>query len=78
MLKHLLVAAVVAVTAAAAQDAPTVDKIVKKANHMAYYQGKDGRARVKMTVTDAQGRTRTRSSRTALAATSNSKFVGVT
>ena len=60
MLKHLLVAAVVAVTVAAAQDAPTVDDIVKKANHMAYYQGKDGRARVKMTVTDAQGRTRTK------------------
>ena len=60
MLKHLLVAAVVAVTVAAAQDAPTVDEIVKKANHMAYYQGKDGRARVKMTVTDAQGRTRTK------------------
>ncbi|MCP4642300.1 MAG: outer membrane lipoprotein-sorting protein [bacterium] len=43
-----------------AQDAPPVDEIVKKANHMAYYQGKDGRARVTMTITDKQGRTRTK------------------
>jgi len=42
---------------AVAQDL-SVDEIVKKANHMAYYQGKDGVARVKMTITDAQGRTR--------------------
>jgi len=41
-----------------AQDTPSVDEIVKKTNHMAYYQGKDGRARVKMTITDKQGRTR--------------------
>jgi len=33
-------------------------EIVKKANHMAYYQGKDGSARVKMTITDEQGRKR--------------------
>ncbi len=44
--------------AAAAQDEPSVDEVVKRANHMAYYQGKDGGARVKMTITDAQGRTR--------------------
>jgi len=44
--------------AATAQDAPSVDEIVKKTNHMAYYQGKDGRARVRMTITDAQGRSR--------------------
>ncbi len=60
MLKHLLVAIVLASVTAVAQDAPTVGEIVKKANHMAYYQGKDGRARVKMTVKDAQGRTRTK------------------
>lgn len=41
-----------------AQDAPSVEEIVKKTNHMAYYQGKDGRARVKMTITDSQGRAR--------------------
>ncbi|NOZ24320.1 MAG: outer membrane lipoprotein-sorting protein [Planctomycetes bacterium] len=46
--------------AATAQDAPSVDEIVKKANHISYYQGKDGRAKVQMTITDAQGRTRTR------------------
>lgn len=41
-----------------AQETPSVDEIVKKANHMTYYQGRDGRARVKMTITDKQGRTR--------------------
>lgn len=43
---------------AAAQNAPSVDEIVQKTNHMAYYQGTDGRAKVNMTITDAQGRTR--------------------
>jgi outer membrane lipoprotein-sorting protein len=43
---------------AGAQDALSVEEIVQKTNHMAYYQGEDGRARVKMTITDAQGRTR--------------------
>ena len=56
----LIAATVLAAVTATAQDAPTVDEIVRKANHMAYYQGKDGRAQVKMTVTDAQGRTRTK------------------
>jgi len=41
-----------------AQDAPAIDEIVKNTNHVAYYQGKDGRARVRMTIADAQGRTR--------------------
>ncbi|MBZ0255435.1 outer membrane lipoprotein-sorting protein [bacterium] len=40
--------------------APSVDEIIKKANHMAYYQGKTGRANVKMTITDSQDRTRER------------------
>jgi len=39
---------------------PPVDVIVDKSNHMAYYQGKDGRALVGMTITDKQGRTRNR------------------
>lgn len=39
---------------------PTIDEIVTKANHAAYYQGKDGRARVKLTITDKQKRTRVR------------------
>ena len=38
----------------------TVDEIVKKANHVAYYQGKDGRAKVNMVITDRQQRTRER------------------
>jgi len=38
----------------------TVDDIVKKSNHVAYYQGKDGRADARMVITDAQGRTRER------------------
>ena len=38
----------------------TVDEIVAKANHTAYYQGRDGRAKVSMTISDAQGRQRTR------------------
>ncbi len=47
--------------AVSAQEAtPSVDEIVKKTNHVAYYQGKDGRARVKMTITDKQGNTRER------------------
>jgi hypothetical protein len=36
----------------------SVDEIVRRTNHAAYYQGRDGRARAKMTITDAQGRQR--------------------
>lgn len=42
------------------QDGPTVEEIVKKANHVSYYQGDDGRAMVTMTIKDSQGRERTR------------------
>lgn len=45
---------------ALAQETPSVDEIVQKANHMAYYQGKDGRAKVSMTIKDKQGRTRSK------------------
>lgn len=38
----------------------SVDTIINKANHVAYYQGNDGRAKVSMTITDSQGRKRTR------------------
>jgi len=38
----------------------SVDEIVNKTNHVAYYQGFDGRANVKMTITDSQGRQRNR------------------
>jgi len=40
--------------------APSVAEIVDNANRVAYYQGKDGRASVLMTITDSQGRTRNR------------------
>ena len=39
---------------------PSVDEIVNKANLVAYYQGLDGKSKVHMTITDKQGRTRTR------------------
>jgi outer membrane lipoprotein-sorting protein len=39
---------------------PSVDEIVNKANLVAYYQGVDGKSKVNMTITDKQGRTRTR------------------
>jgi outer membrane lipoprotein-sorting protein len=43
-----------------AADAPDVQTIVTKANVMAYYQGDDGKAKVKMTITNKQGQTRER------------------
>ena len=47
--------------AAFAQDAaPSVDAIVAQANHKAYYQGQNGRAKVSMAIKDSQGRERTR------------------
>ena len=39
---------------------PSVDEIIHRTNQMAYYQANDGRAKVKMTIHDAQNRTRTR------------------
>ncbi len=38
----------------------TVNQIVDRTNRVAYYQGSDGRAKVKMTITDSQGRQRNR------------------
>ena len=43
-----------------AADEMTAMDVVRAANGVAYYQGRDGRADVKMTITDQQGRTRTR------------------
>jgi outer membrane lipoprotein-sorting protein len=42
------------------KDAPSVGQIVTQANQIAYYQGKDGKANVHMSIVDAQGRERTR------------------
>lgn len=39
----------------------SVEEIVNRSNQTVYYQGQDGRAQVKMTITDNQGRTRKRS-----------------
>ena len=36
----------------------TVDEIVHRTNYASYYQGRDGRALVRMTITDSQGRKR--------------------
>ena len=43
-----------------AAQTPEVDEIVHRANLAAYYQGKDGRAEVQMTISDSQGRERDR------------------
>ncbi|MHC4166770.1 MAG: outer membrane lipoprotein-sorting protein [Planctomycetota bacterium] len=43
-----------------AVEKPDVETIVNKANVVAYYQGKDGKATVKMTITSKQGQKRTR------------------
>ncbi len=53
---------IVVMTAGAAftETDPTVDEIVHRTNHTAYYQGDDGRAQVSMTITDSQDRQRQR------------------
>jgi outer membrane lipoprotein-sorting protein len=43
-----------------ASENPSVDEIVDRANKVAYYAGSDGKAKVSMTITDSQGRVRTR------------------
>ncbi len=45
---------------AAAQDLTDVDEIIQRANTAAYYAGGDGRANVRMTITDASDRSRVR------------------
>ncbi len=42
------------------QEVPDIQTIVNKANMVAYYQGGDGKAKVKMVITNKQGRTRER------------------
>jgi len=59
MKKHVIFA-VFAIFISQPAFALSVDEIVTKANHAAYYQGKDGKARVSMVITDSQGRERTR------------------
>lgn len=57
LLPLLIVFGLFTATPATATD---VRDVVKKANHMAYYKGKDGRAKVDMKIIDAQGRSRSR------------------
>ncbi|PLX47393.1 MAG: outer membrane lipoprotein-sorting protein [Desulfobulbaceae bacterium] len=40
--------------------APPLDEIIRRANHVSYYNGDDGRSEVSMTITDSQGRIRNR------------------
>ncbi|UCG59724.1 MAG: outer membrane lipoprotein-sorting protein [Phycisphaerales bacterium] len=44
----------------AAENVPDVQTVVNKANFVAYYQGKDGKATVRMTITNKKGQKRTR------------------
>ncbi len=66
MTKHLATAIATAAVAAVllvpdrAHAGPDVADIVAKTNHAAYYQGKDGRAKVVMTIVDSRGRKRVR------------------
>ena len=60
MKPYLLAALSLAAGFALAQETPAVDEIVARANRAAYYQGRDGRAKVAMTIQDAQQRERTR------------------
>lgn len=55
-----LLAALAAAPPAMAADQPTAMDVVRRANRVAYYQGRDGRANIQMTITDDQGRTRNR------------------
>jgi predicted RND superfamily exporter protein/outer membrane lipoprotein-sorting protein len=45
---------------ASAEDLTDVNTIIERANNVAYYAGEDGRARVRMTISDSQGRERIR------------------
>jgi hypothetical protein len=42
------------------EEVPSVKTIINKANVVAYYQGNDGKAKVKMTITNKQGQKRNR------------------
>ncbi len=56
----LSVAVLLGPTVGSAQDLTDVDEIVNRANLAAYYAGDDGRAEVRMTISDARGRKRVR------------------
>ena len=56
----LLLVALATASTGMAEETLSVDEIVDKANQAAYYAGADGRADVKMTITDGKGGTRQR------------------
>ena len=56
----VITALLAAVMSPAMAEPPEVQTIVDRASAAAYYQGADGKARVEMVITDAQGRERTR------------------
>lgn len=60
LLKKLTLALGLSFVSLASFAAPSVDEIIHKTNMMTYYQGQDGKAKVKMTITDDQQRTRNR------------------
>jgi outer membrane lipoprotein-sorting protein len=60
MKRSMLFIVLALLSAVPALAGPTVDEIVNRANLAAYYAGDDGKARVDMTITDAQGRKRSR------------------
>lgn len=57
---NLIVIALWSVAATVVAQEISVEEIVQRTNHTSYYQGQDGKARVSMTITDDQGRTRDR------------------
>ncbi len=59
-MRILMAALLLAFVTTTEAQTPSVDDIVHHANLVAYYQGKDGRAEVQMTITDSQGRERDR------------------
>lgn len=60
ILRRLPVSLAMAATLIGLTHAMPVEEVVQKASETAYYQGKDGRARVQMQILDAQNRERTR------------------
>jgi len=59
-MKKIALSFITTVVLAASAQAMPVDEIVTKANHASYYQGEDGKAKIAMTITDSQNRTRER------------------
>lgn len=60
MMSGLLLLSVICMDVQGAEEIPDVEEIVDRANKVAYYAGSDGKAKVSMTISDLQGRIRTR------------------